>query len=423
MLYTASLVRRFAPGRIYFIDCLSRTRSASGKRLSSKPDGRGAFPKIEVEKPAVLKSVPRKYSRYGISVSAFRDALGALPVPDAVLVTSTMTYWYPGVRLAIELVRERFGSVPIILGGIYATLCHDHARRTSGADIVVAGPAEKALFPILGDLLGDAAVERAEIDSFADMPRPDVGLLDDATWRPVLTSRGCPFRCTFCAGPRLFEGFEQRAPGDVVDEIADDHRRFGTRHFAFYDDALLVNKTGHIVPILEDVVRRKLSLSFHTPNGLHVREIDGPLTRLFKRAGLSSVYLSQESFDPRTIGTFCPKVGANDLERALAHLERAGFARPQVHVYLIAGLPGQDVGSVLDAVRRVRALGAHPRVAFFSPIPGTAVWDDLVRRGIFPADADPLLHNKLTFPYIWGTFTPEDFASLRGVLEDGRDGA
>jgi radical SAM superfamily enzyme YgiQ (UPF0313 family) len=137
-----------------------------------------------------------------------------------------------------------------------------------------------------------------------------------------------------------------------------------------------------------------------------------------KRAGVSSLYLSQESFDPRVTGEFCPKVEEGDLERAMSYLEIAGFARSDVQVYLIAGLPGQSAESVMDGVRFVRKLGAKPRVAFFSPMPGTPIWEELVRRGTFSADADPLLHNKLTFPYLWGDFTPDDFTALRGVLED-----
>ena len=58
-----------------------------------------------------------------------RRSSARAPRPDVVLVTSTMTYWYPGVQAAVDLVRRRFGRVPVILGGIYATLCPGHARR------------------------------------------------------------------------------------------------------------------------------------------------------------------------------------------------------------------------------------------------------------------------------------------------------
>ena len=65
-----------------------------------------------------------------------------------------MTYWYPGVAAAIRLARERFPGVPVILGGIYATLCPEHAQQHSGADRVVAGPGEAAILGILEEITG-----------------------------------------------------------------------------------------------------------------------------------------------------------------------------------------------------------------------------------------------------------------------------
>ena len=347
----------------------------------------------------------------------FEDELSRLPVPDAVLITCTMTYWYPGVQLAVELVRKRFGSVPIILGGVYATLAAEHARRHSGADIVISGPAENEILPALRNILGDSVIREAKYPRFEDLPKPAMDLLRDNSWLPVLTSRGCPYRCAFCAGPLLFTGFEQREPASAAAEIAEAFVCFGTRNFVFYDDALLLNKRNHAIPILEEIARKKLPLSFHTPNGLHVREIDQDLANLFKKAGVSSIYLSQETFDERVIGESCPKVEAGDLEKALVCLESASYLPEQINVYLIAGLPGQSAANIVDSVRRVRSLGAKPRLAFFSPIPGTPIWDELVHAGKMRADADPLLHNKMTFPYLWGDFSAADFAALRSVLE------
>lgn len=422
LLYVAAILRKYSKARLFFLDALNRAHPALPKALKSRPDGRGPFLKTEVAKPDVLKRVPRKYSRYGIPLDVFEAELARLPVPDAVLITSGMTYWYPGVELVVEIVRKRFGSVPIVLGGIYATLSEAHARSRSGADIVIAGPAEGSILRLMRDVLGDGAIREDDAISpfFSGLPRPAVDVLNDKTWLPVLSSRGCPYRCVFCAVQRLFPGFERCDPSDVADEIADSHRRFGTRHFAFYDDALLLDRDRHAVPLFENLAKLNLPLSLHMPIGLHVREIDRDLARVFKRAGVTSLYLSQESFDAHIIRESCPKVGEGDLERALGYLEEAGYARSGVSVYLLAGLPRQTVESVVDSIRRVRSLGAVPRLAFFSPIPGTPVWEELVRAGRVRAEMDPLLHNKLTFPYIWGEFSAEDFAAFRSVLQENR---
>ena len=69
--------------------------------------------------------------------------------PDLILVTSMMTYWYPGVQETIKILRQHWPDVPLVLGGIYATLCHEHARLTSGADLVFKGPVESNLLKLV----------------------------------------------------------------------------------------------------------------------------------------------------------------------------------------------------------------------------------------------------------------------------------
>jgi radical SAM superfamily enzyme YgiQ (UPF0313 family) len=212
-------------------------------------------------------------------------------------------------------------------------------------------------------------------------------------------------RCTFCASSLLSPGFMQRPPGAVLAEIAESRARFGTRHFAFYDDALLAGKARHAWPLFEGLAAGP-PLSFHTPNGLHVREIDGPTARLMRAAGLDSLYLSLESTDPGLLEDRCPKAAPRDLETALDALEAAGYDRKDVGVYLIAGLPGQAAAGLAESVAFVRSLGAVPRVAYFSPIPGTPEWASLVRAGLLDDSVDPLLHNKTAYAYLRSGLPP-----------------
>jgi len=418
LLYIASILRENTDCRIHFIDCLDRHHPLLETKLKTKPDGRGPFPKEEVAKPDVLKDIPRRYSRYGIPVSLFRQELELLPRPEAVLLTSSMTYWYPGVQLAIELIRQKWGTVPVILGGLYATLASEHARRFAGADIVVQGPGENAILPLLGEILGDRGVRTTEFKGLEEMPFPAFSLLKNKDNLPLLTSRGCPFRCSFCATPLLYRNFEQRSFLSVISEIEMNVRQWGTKSLSFYDDALLIGKEKHLIPLLERLAQRKFPLTFHTPNGLHIREIDVAVAHLFRQVGVQSLYLSQESFDEELLKRACPKVTPQDLEKALGILEKAGYRRQEINVYLLVGLPDQDFSLIHESILRVRRLGARPRLAFFSPVPGTAEWSRLVAKAYLPADADPLLHNKLTFAYLWGGISRQEFDSFRNLLRE-----
>lgn len=389
------------------------------KRLKARPDGRGPFPKEEIPKPNVLKDVPRKYSRYGIPLSIFRHELDQVPLPNLVLITCTMTYWYPGVQIVIELIREKFGQVPVILGGIYASLMPEHARNTSGADIVFQGPAEKGILSLIRDVLGDNSCPANQFETIDEIPWPDFSFLRDKDTLPLLTSRGCPFKCSFCAAPLLFQNFEQRSPSSVVAEIEHHYRQQKVRNIAFYDDALLLNKDRHISYILKEIIKKELPLSFHTPNGLHVREIDYELASLFKQANFQSLFLSQESFDEKMLEDSCSKVSSDDLENALVNLEKAGYRREETSVYLMVGLLEQEVSGIKESIFQVQRLGAVPRLAYFSPVPGTKEWRNLVEKGCLDQNADPLLHNKLVFPYYWGNISPQEFESLKDLINAG----
>src|SRR4030042_4683229 len=115
--------------RVTLIDCLDLS-------IKTKRYGQGKFLKTTIEKPFPLKSIPRHYSRYGIPDEIVLKRLSFLEEPDLICLTSGMTFWYPGVFKLVEITREFFKKVPIILGGIYATLCYEHAKKHSGADIV-----------------------------------------------------------------------------------------------------------------------------------------------------------------------------------------------------------------------------------------------------------------------------------------------
>ena len=416
LLYIAAVLKECDCFHLSFVDCLDRYHPLLPKRLKTKSDGRGPFFKEEVPKPSILKYVPRKYSRYGIPVSLFQEELERVPVPELVLLGCTMTYWYPGVQLAIELIKKKFGNVPVILGGVYATLAADHARRFSGADRVVEGPGEKAILPLINDILGDGSCIPQRFERLDDIPQPAFELLRNKETLPILTSRGCPFTCSFCAAPLLFSAFEQRSPNCVLEEIESHHHIFLTRNIAFYDDSLLLKKERHIIPILKSLIKKSLPIQFHTPNGLHIREIDFELAALFRRANFRSLFLSQESFEEKVLQDTSSKVSEGDLERALSSLEQAGYSRQEINVYLMVGLPEQDISGVEESILRIQSLGAKPRLAYFSPIPGTGTWQRMVERGHINRNADPLLHNKLIFLTSGGFFPPEDFQEIKNMI-------
>jgi radical SAM superfamily enzyme YgiQ (UPF0313 family) len=408
-LLTIAAVLRDSGYGVTVVDCLA-PQSGSPR---ARADGSGRFLKTRVDKPEAIAFVPRHYGRYGLALDRFEAVLAGVPTPDLVLVASGMTYWYPGVVDVIRRLRARFGGVPVGLGGVYASLCPDHARTHSGADWVVVGP---GLVPALrlADAVSGADSEPDRYTEPRTWPSPAHGLVP-RPFAGLLTSWGCPYRCTYCASHRLQPEFVQRDPAAVVAEIGAGLER-GIRDFAFYDDALLIQARQHLVPILEGVLARGWQVRFHTPNGLHAGRIDAGLARLLRRVGFATVRLSLETADPARQRSTGGKVTTAAFKEAVGHLRAAGYGPGEVEAYLLAGLPDQPLGEVEDAVRLVQGLGLLARLALFSPIPGTPDGD----RVLAPT-ADPLWHNNTVYPYLQGEVYVTELQGVKLLAKEGNE--
>lgn len=420
LLYIAAVLR-CCGYRVRLLDCLDihdapptthHGNAASGK----KRYGCGKFPKEIVPKPSVYRNVPRRYGRYGITEEAFDKSLAKTPAPAAVLITSGMTYWYPGVFRVIELVRAHFPKTPILLGGIYATLCPEHARLFSGADQVIAGPGEVAAIEAVDDISG----RRSNAENYSRLealPLPAFDLYDRLDYACLLTSRGCAFQCTYCASGILSGRYRRRPTGDVLMELEWLRRGLGVKNIAFYDDALLAGADDHIKPILEGVLRRNLDCWFHTPNGLHASMVDQELADLMFRSGFKTLRLSFDPVDVPGQERIGNKATAQDLFRAVENLNRVGYRRGEIGVYMLVGLPCQNYEQIIENVDLAADLGVQTKLAFYSPIPGTAEWRSAVQHGLQDSHADPLLHNNTVFPASSPQLPPEKLETIKNYVK------
>jgi molybdenum cofactor biosynthesis enzyme MoaA len=375
LLRVGGMLRGLA--EIGFFDFLDR--QANGLRLRSDSWGRGEFPSDRRPSPAALVDIPRRWRRYGLRPETFRDFIAAQAPFDAVLVATGMTYWYEGVREVITDVREVASGAAIALGGVYATLCPDHAR-TLGADLVIDGGGLDPLWTLLG-VAGD--VGAAPLWELDRPGRSAVMKLTD----------GCPFRCTYCAVRRLAPEFRVRPLDRSLAELEMLVAR-GCRNIAFYDDALLADAENGLQPFLEEVLRREHRLNFHTPNALHARLLTPELARLMVRAGFKTFYLGFESVEDSWQESTGGKVSSEHLARAAATLREAGADMSGVTAYVIVGHPRDSEQKVEGAMREARRLGLRVMLSEFSPIPGTP--DGEAARQWVDLD-EPLNHNKTAF--------------------------
>jgi radical SAM superfamily enzyme YgiQ (UPF0313 family) len=417
LLYLASILR-YHGFSVSYIDCLDRFHPAAPKTDPHARDGRGSFFKTRIAKPKALSDIPRNYSRYGITEKWFREDLRSLTKPELVMVTSLMTYWYPGVQETIRLIKEYFCDVPVILGGIYATLCDDHAITYSAADRVFSGAAEEHVLKLVAAHCGFTAKPKFNPGDPDSYPYPALDLQHNINYAPILTSRGCPFTCTYCASHLLHPKRVLREPVAVVEEIQFWHEKYAVFDFVFYDDALLVDANRHAIPILEKILQKGLKIRFHTPNAVHIRGISKQTARLMKDTGFKTIRLGLETANFQNRGEFDYKVTLAEFKQAVGFLKEAGFEKHQVGAYLLAGLPDQPVKALTESIKIVKQTGSTPVLAYYSPIPKTAMWPKAVASSRYDLESDPIFTNNAIFPCQTGKFSWETLSYLKKLATE-----
>ncbi len=381
---------------VKLIDLLSVDYDENAFGVKRKPTGDGKLPAEVVEKPEALKKIPKKYKRYGIPVEKFIYELEKLPEkPEAIFVTSKMTYWYPGVAETIGILKKRYPDTRVILGGTYAKLLPEHARRTSGADIVTKdefpGPCENDVYFM------------------------DLSLLPGIRFLPLLSTTGCPFNCIYCSSKRLFPVFRTFSPEKTVEQLLVQSAQYNLHDVTIFDDAFLVNRE-HAKRILKLLIQSGKKFRIHTPNALHARYIDTEISELMKSAGFYTIRLGLESNNLKFQKASGGKVFNQEFLSAVENLHRAGYKPEEIGVYVMCGLPFQKKEEVLNTINFVISSGAKPKLVEYSPVPGTPLFEIARRCSPFNLD-EPLFHNNSLLPCQWSEFTCEDLEEIKEILK------
>ena len=419
-LFTIAAILRQNRVRVSFLDCMNRFHPRKTNRVKVYWDGRGPFDKTRIPLPRVLEthlgSLGVKFTRYGALKAWIEQDLLEMDRPDLILVTSLMTYWATGVAETIALLKKKFSGVPVVLGGIYATLCETHARKYSGADHVVTGPAEPVLADLVETYTGfilNHIPDPADLDT---TPFAALDLQNTMAYAPILTSRGCPFSCEYCASSFLEPRFRRRSPENVFQEICHWHNTFQVKNFAFYDDALLIQPEKYAFPLLERIIDEKMDIFFHTPNAVHIKEISAKAADLMFKADFKTIRLGLETADFSS-HRHDIKVKRNEFLMAVDNLRAAGFAKDQLGAYLLCGLPDQNLDELEGSVTLVKRLGLTPVLAYYTPIPHTPMWADAVKKARFDITAHPALTNNSLFPCVRSQQDLERISQLKKMMK------
>ncbi len=377
-------------------------------RVMKKPqrnrNGTGKMFRQVLSSPAPGLPEGRRFARYGILHESMRARISSVRRPEIILISTFMTYWYKGAEEAAALSREIWPGVPVFTGGIYATLMPDHCRAATGADHVVAGDG----WEYLNDYFRKSSLPVCS-------PEGESSFMDDRVWEDAAVlrlNRGCPMKCRYCASS-ILSGFAEGSSEAVFGELSELNQRYGTVNFAFYDDALLYRKEKIFLPFLEKVIGSGMNINFYLPNAVHIDYLDSKTVTLMKKAGFREIRLGFESSDPEFHRKNGRKYDTGRFPSLVDELLRSGFRGEEIIIYILAGLPGQYAGEVEDTVRYLKNFNVRISISEYSPVPGSSLWEESVRKSRYPLAEEPLFHNNSIFPMAWERFTYDEMQRLK----------
>ncbi len=185
----------------------------------------------------------------------------------------------------------------------------------------------------------------------------------------MITSRGCPYRCSFCDKSVSGSRWRARAAADVVDELEEVVQVHGARFVNFYDDNFTLRRQ-RVVEICEEILRRGLDVEWKCEG--RVDGVDPTLLRLMRRAGCRTVAYGVESGNAETLKLLRKDVTVDQAPSAFAATREAGL---RSLAYIILGAPGESSADVASTVRFCHELNAdYVQFSTLVAMPGTPLF-------------------------------------------------
>ncbi len=311
----------------------------------------------------------------------------------------------------LKKIIKKFPHVKIFMGGEHISACSDKVlKQIPQISACVIGEGEETVIELLDafdknlpldNIAGIAFVKNGKI---VTTPRRKRKVnLDDIplpSWRgvpihkylenhcgvnslsrraiPIIATRGCPYSCTFCTVPNMWDSkWFARPPEDVVAEIKSYVDEYGVDHIDFVDLTLVINKKW-MHQFCDLLIEANMGVTWAIPIGTRTENIDKPLLDKMKKSGLARVLYSAESGDDATLNRIKKGLNIKHFNEIVKETASLGVV---VKIALIFGFPGQtlkEVWGTFKLVNKLILLGANDIVCLsFIPYPKTELFDQL----------------------------------------------
>ena len=327
--------------------------------------------------------------------------------PEIVGITS-VTMNYPIASKILRDCKEIDGNMVSVIGGPHVSFWAKEALgEAPWIDIVVRGEGEYTMLEIargqsLKEIDGIAFRENKDIvltkprqwiENLDELPFPARHLFPLSRYRAfsdacgLFTSRGCPFNCIFCLGPKMV-GRKGRFRNTklIVDEI-EEILEYGFKTINVADDLFTINRK-HLYAFCDEVMARKLKFKWSANS--RVDTVDAEMLGKMKEAGCSFMCYGVESGNQKILDITRKKITRENIRETAKLTREAGI---KSLASFIMGLPGETKETLKESVNFAKGLGTYYGFHILAPFPGTEVRERQKEYGIRILTDDWLRYN------------------------------
>jgi radical SAM superfamily enzyme YgiQ (UPF0313 family) len=357
--------------------------------------------------------------------------------PDIVGL-SVMTAKYGSALKISGLCKEYRSDCVVVWGGPHPTVQPENVLRIPSVDFVVRGEGEATLLElsqlinqkkhkdssslqkVLGLSFKDKGmiihnVSRPLLDNLDQLPYASYHLsIDLSVYRGdemsnLLTSRGCPFNCAYCAACSICgRRVRFHSVGRVITEIKHIKDRYGVLNFNFWDDSFTVNRR-RTIELCRAMIKERLNIAWNCSTRADL--IDEELARIMKKAGCYNLDIGIESGSPRMLKIIRKGISLEDISKMEVVLKKYGLAWG---AFFMIGFPEEtrdDIQKTLDLIKDIKA--SSVQLGVFTPYPGTELYETTKRLGLISDDYDwSRISHQSSENYFMKEISREEFQAI-----------
>lgn len=338
--------------------------------------------------------------------------------PDIVGVNNLFTKQRDNAHKIYEISKKIDGSIITIAGGAHPTAMPELALSDKNLDYVVIGEGEQSLIDLIKVIEGKSDYSALDglgyrqngkikiipktkfIQDLDTIPFPARHLLDinkyfglEAShgerrykkFSPIITSRGCSAKCTFCTAYKVWgRKFRYRSAENVVAELKFLKDKYGIEEIMFEDDNVTLNPK-RAEKIFDGMIDNKLDLKWDTPNGVAAWTLSEKLISKMKKSGCYKINFALESGNQYVLNNIIKKpLKLEKVSPLIKYAKRIGL---DVGIFLVIGMPGETEEQMWDSFKMAKKLGIFfPHISVATPYPGSELYELCKEKKYFKED-------------------------------------